>query len=90
MERNRNVVQGITAWVGKQTPSGGWTWAVPVSCFGCIYIGGDEGRRGRCDGGHEWLAGQEIGKLIVSGGGEVGGLMQSGDDSTGDNRSINR
>ena len=38
MGRNRNVVQGITAWVGKQTPSGGWTWAVPVSCFGCIYI----------------------------------------------------
>lgn len=32
-----------------------------------------------CDGGHEWLAGQEIGKLIVSGGWEVGGLMQSGD-----------
>ena len=31
------------------------------------------------DGGHEWLAGQEIGKLIVSGGREVGGLMQSGD-----------
>ena len=56
-----------------------------------VYIfGGDEGRRGRCDGGHEWLAGQEMGKLIVSGGGEVGGLMQSGDDSTGDNRSINR
>ncbi|MFR6349993.1 MAG: hypothetical protein ACLUN9_25310, partial [Enterocloster aldenensis] len=39
MGRNRNVVQGITAWVGKQTPSGGWTWAVPVSCFGCIYFG---------------------------------------------------
>ena len=55
-----------------------------------IFLGGDEGRRGRCDGGHEWLAGQEIGKLIVSGGGEVGGLMQSGGDSTGDNRSINR
>uniref|UniRef100_UPI00140A289B hypothetical protein n=1 Tax=Enterocloster aldenensis TaxID=358742 RepID=UPI00140A289B len=32
-----------------------------------------------CDGGHEWLAGQDIDKLIVSGGGEVGGLMQSGD-----------
>ena len=31
------------------------------------------------DGGHEWLAGQEMGKLIVSGGGEVGGLMQPGD-----------
>ena len=43
MGRNRNVVQGITAWVGKQTPSGGWTWAVPVSCFGCIYFLGDEG-----------------------------------------------
>ena len=42
MERNRNVVQGITAWVGKQTPSGGWTWAVPVSCFGCIYFLGDD------------------------------------------------
>ena len=79
MGRNRNVVQGITAWMGKQTPSGGWTWAVPVSCFGCIYFLGDEGRRGRCDGGHEWLAGQDIDKLIVSGGGEVGGLMQSGD-----------
>ena len=78
MGRNRNVVQGITAWVGKQTPSGGWTWAVPVSCFGCIYIFlGGWGGGG--DGGHEWLAGQEMGKLIVSGGGEVGGLMQSGD-----------
>ena len=44
-----------------------------------IFFGGMKGRRGRCDGGHEWLAGQEIGKLIVSGGGEVGGLMQSGD-----------
>ena len=90
MGRNRNVVQGITAWVGKQTPSGGWTWAVPVSCFGCIYFLGDEGAGGGRDGEHEWLAGQEMGKLIVSGGGEVGGLMQSGDDSTGDNRSINR
>lgn len=46
MGRNRNVVQGITAWVGKQTPSGGWTWAVPVSCFGCIYFLGDEGAGG--------------------------------------------
>ena len=50
MGRNRNVVQGITAWVGKQTPSGGWTWAVPVSCFGCIYFLGDEGAGGRGGG----------------------------------------
>ena len=56
-----------------------------------VYIfWGMKGRGGGRDGEHEWLAGQEMGKLIVSGGGEVGGLMQSGDDSTGDNRSINR
>lgn len=42
-----------------------------------IYFFGRMGGGG--DGGHEWLAGQEIGKLIVSGGREVGGLMQSGD-----------
>ena len=39
----------------------------------------EDGWGGGGDGGHEWLAGQEIGKLIVSGGREVGGLMQSGD-----------
>jgi len=39
----------------------------------------EDGGGGGGDGGHEWLAGQEIGKLIVSGGREVGGLMQSGD-----------
>ena len=43
-----------------------------------IYFFGRMGGGGG-DGGHEWLAGQEIGKLIVSGGREVGGLMQSGD-----------
>jgi len=47
MGRNRNVVQGITAWMGKQTPSGGWTWAVPVSCFGYICFSG----KGWGDGG---------------------------------------
>ena len=55
-----------------------------------VYIFWGMKGRGGHDGEHEWLAGQEMGKLIVSGGGEVGGLMQSGDDSTGDNRSINR
>ena len=43
-----------------------------------IYFFGRMGGGGG-DGGHEGLAGQEIGKLIVSGGREVGGLMQSGD-----------
>ena len=78
MRRNRNVVQDLLpGWEDGTFQEGGlgrFRFLVLV-----VYIFFWEDGGGGGDGGHEWLAGQEIGKLIVSGGREVGGLMQSGD-----------
>ena len=61
----------LPGWGNRPLQEGG------LGRFRFLVLGGWGGGGG--DGGHEWLAGQEIGKLIVSGGREVGGLMQSGD-----------